>query len=186
MFSALVFTRVTEYSAEKSGFGGIDPALYEPGAPEIVITYPTQDRTKISAGYLGEGLDMALFDRVEVQAYGQDNERELDFSFVLPLGGPGVLTQINENFTDIRTYGFRAEARKLASPALLLTYGVDVLRERAEGEDLNTTTGVLVGEGGYDGLVAVFDNLEQGQTWTLHGYILEGELPPDPEPFVAE
>ena len=53
-------------------------------------------------------------------------------------------------------------------------------------EDLNTTTGVLVGEGGYDGLIAVFDNLEQGQSWTLHGYIIDGELPPDPEPFVAE
>ena len=53
-------------------------------------------------------------------------------------------------------------------------------------EDLNTTTGVLVGEGGYDGLIAVFDNLEQGQTWTLHGYIIEGGLPPDPEPYVAE
>ena len=53
-------------------------------------------------------------------------------------------------------------------------------------EDLNTTTGVLVGEGGYDGLIAVFDNLEQGASWTLHGYIIEGELPPDPEPYVAE
>ena len=44
----------------------------------------------------------------------------------------------------------------------------------------------MIGEGGYEGLVAVFDNLEQGQTWTLHGYIIDGELPPDPEPFVAE
>ena len=35
----------------------------------------------------------------------------------------------------------------------------------------------MIGEGGYDGLVAVFDNLEQGQTWTLHGYIIDGELP---------
>ena len=35
-------------------------------------------------------------------------------------------------------------------------------------------------------LIPVFDNLERGQTWTLHGYIIEGELPPDPEPYVAE
>ena len=63
------------------------------------------------------------------------------------------------------------------SPTITLDIGSD---------DLNTTTGVMVGEGGYDGLVAVFDNLEQGQTWTLHGYIIEGELPPGPEPFVAE
>ena len=133
------FARVTSYSAEKTGFGGIDPALYDPGAPEVVITYPNQDRIKLSAGYVGEELGATLMDRFEVTAYGQDNERDLDFSFVLPLGGPGVLTQKNENFTDIRTYGLRAEARKLASPSLLLTYGLDVLRERAIGEDLNTT-----------------------------------------------
>jgi hypothetical protein len=52
--------------------------------------------------------------------------------------------------------------------------------------DLNTTTGVLVGEGGYAGLIAVFDNLDEGGTWTLHGYIIDGELTPAPEPFVTE
>ena len=53
-------------------------------------------------------------------------------------------------------------------------------------DDLNTTTGVMVGEGGYAGLIAVFDNLEEGQSWRLHGYIIEGELPPAPEAYVAE
>ena len=52
--------------------------------------------------------------------------------------------------------------------------------------DLNTTTGVLVGEGGYAGLIAVFDNLSENSTWTLHGYIIDGELTPAPEPFVTE
>jgi len=52
--------------------------------------------------------------------------------------------------------------------------------------DLNTTTGVLVGEGGYAGLIAVFDNLSENSTWDLHGYIIDGELPPAPEPYVAE
>ena len=52
--------------------------------------------------------------------------------------------------------------------------------------DLNTTTGVLVGEGGYEGLIAVFDNLAENSTWTLHGYIIDGELTPAPEPFVTE
>jgi len=81
---------------------------------------------------------------------------------------------------EVWTYAFRIENDGGAwqqSPTIDLATGP---------EDLNTTTGVLVGEGGYDGLVAVFDNLEQGQTWTLHGYIIDGELPPDPEPFVAE
>ena len=81
---------------------------------------------------------------------------------------------------EVWNYAFRIENDGGAwqqSPTIDLATGPD---------DLNTTTGVMIGEGGYDGLVAVFDNLEQGQTWTLHGYIIEGELPPDPEPFVAE
>ena len=53
-------------------------------------------------------------------------------------------------------------------------------------DDLDVTTGVLVGEGEYEGLIAVFDNLSAGQTWTLHGYIIDGELTPAPEPFVTE
>lgn len=85
------------------------------------------------------------------------------------LGGP-----------EVWNYAFRIENDGGAwqqSPTINLDTGLD---------DLNTTTGILVGEGGYEGLIAVFDNLSQGQTWTLHGYIIEGELPPDPEPFVAE
>jgi hemoglobin/transferrin/lactoferrin receptor protein len=136
-----LFAKFAGYSSDDAGFGGIDPALYDPGAPEIEITYPTQRWNKLSVGYVGEELGTALADRFELVTYAQDNERELDFSFVLPLGGPGLLTQTNENYTDIRTYGFRAEARKLARPGLLLTYGVDLARERAEGAD---TTSVLV------------------------------------------
>jgi hypothetical protein len=85
------------------------------------------------------------------------------------LGGP-----------EVWTYAFRIENDGGAwqqLPTINLDTGLD---------DSSTTTGVLVGEGGYEGLVAVFDNLSQGQTWTLHGYIIEGELPPDPEPYVAE
>ena len=52
--------------------------------------------------------------------------------------------------------------------------------------DLNTETGVLIGEGGYEGLIAVFDNLGENSTWTLHGYIIDGELTPAPEPFITE
>ena len=81
---------------------------------------------------------------------------------------------------EVWNYAFRIEndgGARQQSPTIDLATGPD---------DLNTTTGVMVGEGGYDGLIAVFDNLEQGQTWTLHGYIIEGALPPDPEPYVAE
>ena len=48
------------------------------------------------------------------------------------------------------------------------------------------TMGVMVGEGEYEGLIAVFQNVTSGGTWDLHGYIIDGELTPAPEPYVTE
>lgn len=134
-----VYAKVSSYSADDTGFGGVDPALYDPGAPEIVITYPTQSWTKFSAGYVAQDLGKALADRVELTAYRQKNERELTFAFKLRMG-PGLLEQLNENYTDITTTGFRAEARKLVSPGLLLTYGLDYVKDQALGTDSNLTS----------------------------------------------
>jgi RNA polymerase sigma-70 factor (ECF subfamily) len=59
--------------------------------------------------------------------------------------------------------------------------------DHGDGEP-HATTGVMVGEDGYAGLIAVFDTFSDGQagTWDLHGYIIGGELPPPPEPVVSE
>lgn len=48
--------------------------------------------------------------------------------------------------------------------------------------------GVFVGEGAYEGLIAVVDIATDhaAQTWDLHGYIIDDELPPPPEPVVLE
>jgi hypothetical protein len=48
--------------------------------------------------------------------------------------------------------------------------------------------GVFVGEGGYEGLIAVVDIVTDhaAQAWDLHGYIIDGELPPPPEPVISE
>ncbi|MDP2958284.1 MAG: TonB-dependent receptor [Longimicrobiales bacterium] len=134
-----VYAKVSAYSADSAGFGGVDPALYDPTAPSIVITYPTQSWTKFTAGYLAQELGTPLADRLEISAYRQRNERELSFAFKLKIG-PGLLQQLNENYTDIGTTGFRAEARKLATPRLLLTYGVDYVKDHAEGTDDNVTS----------------------------------------------
>jgi hypothetical protein len=77
-------------------------------------------------------------------------------------------------------YAFRIENEEGAWQQMP-TINLDV----GEG-DLNTETGVLIGEGGYEGLIAVFDNLGENSTWTLHGYIIDGELTPAPEPFITE
>jgi len=135
-----VFGKFERYQADDAGFGSVDPALYDPGAPSIDITYPAQTWSKFTAGYLGRELGTGLADQVQVLAYGQDNERNLDLAFALGLGPGARMDILNQNYTDIRTYGFRAEARKLATPDVLLTYGLDIVTERADGADLNTTT----------------------------------------------
>jgi hypothetical protein len=45
----------------------------------------------------------------------------------------------------------------------------------------STTTSVLVGEGDYDGLVAITEFALEGRGWDLRGIIIDGELPPPPE-----
>ena len=140
------FGKFEGYQSDNSGFGSVDPALYNPGAPAIEITYPMQSFNKVSAGYTGQDLGFALADRFELITYGQDNERELNFHlgpFPVDFGppfGPGVVEDQSLNTTDIRSYGVRAEARKLASEGLLFTYGLDLWRERAKGTDEGTET----------------------------------------------
>lgn len=134
-----VFTKFDRYEAEGSGFGSVDPDAYDPGGTEIRITYPIQTFHKFSAGYRGR-FDSPLADQVEVLAYAQDNERDLRFGIGPFPAGPGATIEIdNYNTTDIRTYGGRAEARKLAGRSVLLTYGVDMWRDGASGTDTNTT-----------------------------------------------
>jgi outer membrane receptor protein involved in Fe transport len=140
-----IYGKFETYTADDAGFGSVDPELYAPGEPDIRIGYPTQGWSKVTTGYLGRDLGTALADQVSIQAYGQDNERDLDFALDMALGPGASMSILQQNFTNIRTYGLRAEARKLATSALLITYGVDAVRERAEGTDHNTTT--IVGFG---------------------------------------
>jgi len=140
-----VFGKFETYKADNAGFGSVDPSLYDPGAPEIQITYPSQTWNKVTAGYRGHDLGSVLADQVEVLAYGQGNRRDLHMNFALGLGPTATMTIVNQNYTDVRTYGGRVEARKLVSPKLLITYGADLVQERAEGTDHNTTT--IVGFG---------------------------------------
>lgn len=53
------------------------------------------------------------------------------------------------------------------------------------GEDTRNEPVVPVGEREYEGLIAVLRIGWDPDPWDLHGYILEGELPPAPEPFIS-
>ena len=51
--------------------------------------------------------------------------------------------------------------------------------------DSSTTTAIYTGEGAYEGLIAVmemdYDELNPVCAWDVHGYIIEGQVPPTPE-----
>jgi hypothetical protein len=130
----------------------------------------------------------------------RDETSEAGDGVVMSRGGawrPGVITAAsdprlegtlsiaanNDEYADgptIYNYAFRIENEDgvwQQTPTLNL--------EHREG-GASTTTGVMIGEGAYEGLIAVFDNLVEGSGWTLHGYIIEGGLPPDPEPMASD
>ena len=142
-----LFGKVEYYSARDAGFGYVDPAAYDPAALAIDILYPSQTFRKYTAGLRAEQLGWAFADRVQVTAYGQGNERTFTTGLFVPFGIPGMpsagVSVNSENFTDVSTFGVRAEARKLLSSSLLLTYGVDAFRDRVEGSDVSVsvTTG---------------------------------------------
>jgi hemoglobin/transferrin/lactoferrin receptor protein len=138
--SSSLFGKFEQYDAEKSGFGSVDPAAYDPMGTEVRITYPMQTFNKFSAGYEATELGTVFADGIQILGYGQSNERQLRFGIGPFPAGPGATIELdNLNTTDIRTYGGRLEARKLADPSVLLTYGVDVWRDHAVGTDEATT-----------------------------------------------
>lgn len=134
------FAKIEHYRADDTGFGLVDPAAYAPGQPEIAILYPDQRFSKLSTGLRARELATPVADEISVTVYGQDNERDLVFDAFIPFGPTAGLDLDNRNFTDIRTYGGRAEARKLVDGSLLLTYGIDGFRDGSVGTDLNTST----------------------------------------------
>ncbi|MFV1988706.1 MAG: TonB-dependent receptor plug domain-containing protein [Gemmatimonadota bacterium] len=170
-----VFGKFERYDAEGSGFGSVDPGVYDPNRPDIRITYPTQTFNKFSAGYRATELGAAIADQVELLGYGQDNDRQLRFDLGPFPAGPGATIELdNLNTTSIRTYGARAEARKLAGSSVLLTYGIDVWRDRAAGTDENKT--IMIGFG--PSPIEAVDNRPQlpEATYLSVGAFVQGEI----------
>lgn len=133
------------YEADHAGFGYVDAAAFgRPDDPFIQIRYPHQEVNRVSARYEGRSLNALLADRVSVTGYTLGNRRNLDLNIFIPFGsqgppGSGVAVE-SHNFTDLRTYGFRAEAIKVLAGRHTLTYGMDFFRDRSDNTDVNTTT----------------------------------------------
>jgi len=168
-----VFAKVEQYSADDAGFGYVNPSSYNPGDAQIEITYPKQRFMKLSGGLRARDLANPVADDVSLTVYGQDNERDLFFDAFIPFGPTAGMTLDNRNFTDIRTYGMRAEARKMLSDAVRLTYGVDGFQDNSEGRDNNRS--VITGFGPPIVDVSLAPSIPHAQFTSL-GAFAQGEL----------
>jgi len=136
------------YHAEDAGFGFIEPELYDPGSPRIQIQYPLQKVHKYTFKYENRRLGFVLADHVSFTGYHLRNERRLAMDIFIPFGIPGLpaagLNLRNENFTDIKTVGFRLEFNK-AFKNHVITYGTDLFLDNTVNTD--TSISQFVGFG---------------------------------------
>lgn len=139
--------RFNRYRAEQTGFGYVDPAAY--GAVEeaqIRILYPFQDYDRFTFFYNGSAFDSLLADSMDFQAYWQTNERRLVNDIFIDIGPifPGApnsdVAALTNNFTDLESFGVRAEVIKAAGDRHLLTYGFENTRDDSFNTDFSTTT----------------------------------------------
>ncbi len=172
-----VFIRAERYDAEDAGFGFVDPEDYAADQPMIDIGYPDQRFWKTTLGWSVQGLATPIADRFDVLAYLQDNERVLTFDLFQSFGPqapPGAGIAINtHNFSDLRTAGARIEAKKLVTPAVLLTWGADAFRDRSENTDSSVTT--IVGFGPPQQTVSTAPQVPNA-TYRSLGAFVQGEF----------
>lgn len=133
------------YHADNAGFGFVDPALYDPnpGALIIKILYPMQKVQKYTFKYENKRLGFVLADHLSILTYFLKNQRELSNDITIPLISPGfppgVAINIHtDNFTDVKTTGFRLEFNKAARNHTF-TYGADFFEDNSENTDAGIT-----------------------------------------------
>lgn len=130
------------YNAENTGFGLIEPELYNPGDPRIQIRYPFQEVQKYTFKYENRQLKFLLADHISFTGYHRANERELNMNIFVPFNIPSLpgagVKQDSENYTDIKTVGFRLELNK-GMKNHVITYGADLFVDNTENTDSNTT-----------------------------------------------
>lgn len=138
--------RLNRYRAGEAGFGYVPAEQY--GATEqtkIRILYPTQSFDRAAFSY-NASLQKVWADSTNVQLYYQSNARELVNDIAIDIGpvAPGFPhsgVQANTlNFSDVDTWGLRADAVKvLGAGRHIVTYGMEGTRDESFNTDFSTT-----------------------------------------------
>jgi outer membrane receptor protein involved in Fe transport len=76
---------------------------------------------------------------VDASVYAQGNERDLAQNIRVPFGPSAYGDFHTRNFTDVGSIGGRLEAAKLLGSSTLVTYGLDLFRDRTTNTDNDTT-----------------------------------------------
>lgn len=135
--------RLEQYVADDAGFGYIPPARLGGDQTEIQIGYPHQQFDKLTLGFRSGSVGWGAADRFDVTAFVQRNRRDLSQHIFVPFGGkspPGAGVDIQAvNFTDVGSVGLRAELTKVTG-TVTFTYGADLYRDDAKGNDSSATS----------------------------------------------
>ena len=139
--------RLNRYDAEETGFGYVPAEQYGvTEATKIRILYPTQSFDRAALSYAGT-LQRAWADSTNVQLYYQSNARELANDIEIDIGpvAPGFphssVAAHTLNFSDVDTFGIRADAVKvLGNGRHIVTYGLEAARDDSFNTDFSTTT----------------------------------------------
>ena len=139
--------RAESYRADETGFGYVPAEAYGVEEDAVIrILYPFQDFDRITLGYEGSALDLAVADSIDAKLYWQRNERELVNDIDIDIGpvGPGFpnssVAADTRNFTDLETFGLRFESIKGLGERHLLTWGAELFRDDSFNTDSSVTT----------------------------------------------
>jgi outer membrane receptor protein involved in Fe transport len=133
------FVKGEAYRSSDTGFGYVDPA--DLGTDSFVqLLFPRQRFGRLTLGYRGQQLGSVVADNLDVLGYWQNNTRDFHTNIVSPIPPSGELSIESRNFTDIDTYGYRIEAKKLIGGRHILAYGTDLFRDHSFNTDTTVTT----------------------------------------------
>jgi outer membrane receptor protein involved in Fe transport len=138
--SAFTF-KYNYYRGDNSGFGYIDPKIYNSNDPSIRIKYPMQKYSNINFNYLNNRLNLLFADSLDISYYSRRNQRELSMGIAIPMSIRGRSVELNIdslNYTDIKTRGLRVEINKNISNHIF-TYGIDYFKDYSDNTDSRST-----------------------------------------------
>jgi outer membrane receptor protein involved in Fe transport len=133
------YARYERYEQKDAGFGFIEPEVFGEES-RVQILFPRHEFHKMTVGYQGSDVRLPIADEIDVVGYWQQNDRQMLTNVLAPIGTTATLTVRSENYTELRTYGFRVEVGKHVAGKHKITYGTDFFRDRSINADTSTRT----------------------------------------------